>query len=131
MHPEILPHPSCLGSFVLANDPSLVERWVQNLQHQGITREVRHPTDPQVDEVHHMMALNVKVHHILGSLTCLDITKSPLPIGAENLLPKQLPPHPAGSHNPALPTCHGVVIASTSDQLRLETERVSTEGANT
>eukprot|EP00971_Amphidinium_carterae_P117894 2335468-Amphidinium_carterae.1 len=48
------------------------------------------------------MVFNVKVLHIVGALTCTDVTKVPLPLGSENLLPKQLPSHPSGSHNPKI-----------------------------
>eukprot|EP00971_Amphidinium_carterae_P210077 4167685-Amphidinium_carterae.1 len=120
--PDVLPHPATLGNFVLASDASLTDRWgcrvcstkdhplrfgsaVDLIYHMN----ANHLTLRQTDELNDLMVFNVKVRHIVGALTCIDVSKVPLPLGSENLLPKQLPSHPSGSHNPKIgqhPWCY-------------------------
>eukprot|EP00971_Amphidinium_carterae_P088225 1745214-Amphidinium_carterae.1 len=131
MSQDTLPHPAMLGNYILAADASLTERWgcricstkshplrfasaVELTQHMNSD----HLTIRQGDELEDLLTMNVKVRHLVGALTCIDIAKCPLPLGSENLLPKQLPPHPAGSHNPKIglhPWCYDRYGARSSE----------------
>eukprot|EP00971_Amphidinium_carterae_P310980 6179929-Amphidinium_carterae.1 len=120
--PDVLPHPAMLGNYVLASDASLNERWgcricstkthpLRFASAVDLTMHMNsdHLTIRQSDELNDLLAMNVKVRHLVGALTCIDIAKCPLPLGSENLLPKQLPHHPSGSHNPKIcehPWCY-------------------------
>eukprot|EP00971_Amphidinium_carterae_P197968 3929062-Amphidinium_carterae.1 len=107
MSPDVLPHPAMLGNYILAADASLNERWgcricstkTHPLRFASVVdltlhMNSDHLTIRQGDEVEDLVTMNVKVRHLVGALTCIDIAKCPLPLGSENLLPKQLPPHP-------------------------------------
>eukprot|EP00971_Amphidinium_carterae_P020325 400440-Amphidinium_carterae.1 len=89
-----------------------------------------HLTIRQTDELNDLLVMNVKVRHLVGALTCIDITKVPLPLGSENILPKQLPHHPSGPHNPRIgqhPWCYDK-LGRRSDEAR---EAEATTGPST